>query len=125
MGKTLIDIKQNTLNDQVRTCLPELLDARDASVLEKWYYRTCLRLAQRTIRKESYSDTQLIWSICDEKLLISIQTTLTGDVTLSMAEINEEYLSRLPYRVRKIQNTPSEKPYILTTAKCSVPKNGH
>ena len=72
MGKTLIDIKQNTVNDQVRTSLSELLDAGDASALEKWYHRTCLRSAQRTISKESYSDTQLTRSVCDEELLISI-----------------------------------------------------
>ena len=48
MDKTLIDIKQNTVNDQVRTCLSEILDAGDASALERWYHRTCLRSAQRT-----------------------------------------------------------------------------
>ena len=47
MGKTLIGIKQNTVNNQVRTCLSELLDAGDASALEKWYHRTCLRSAHR------------------------------------------------------------------------------
>lgn len=98
VGKTLIDIKQNTVNDQVRTCVSELVDIGDASALEKWYHRACLRSAQRTTNAADYSDTQLIRSICDEELLISIQNTLTGDdVTLSMAEVNEEYVSLLKW----------------------------
>ena len=98
MGKTLIEIKQHTVNDQVRTCVSELVDVGDASALEKWYHRTCLRSAKRTTDTKDYSDIQLIRSLCDEELLISIQNTLTGDdVTLSMAEVNEEYVSLLKW----------------------------
>ena len=98
MGKTLIEIKQHTVNDQVRTCVSELVDVGDASALEKWYHRTCLRSAKRTTDTKDYSDIQLIRSLCDEELLISIQKTLTGDdVTLSMAEVNEEYVSLLKW----------------------------
>ena len=90
------------MNDQVKTCLSELMDAGNVSALEKWYHRTCLRSAQRTINK--VRDTQLIRSICDE-LYPSKQ--LTGnDVTVNMAEINEEYLSpSLPYRVTKLNKS--------------------
>ena len=88
------DIKQNTVNDQVKTCLSELMDAGNVSALEKWYHRTCLRSAQRTINK--VRDTQLIRSICDDELYPSKQ--LTGnDVTVNMAEINKEYLSLLKW----------------------------
>ena len=59
VGKTLIDLKQNTVNDQVRTCVSDLLDDGDAPALEKWYHRTCLRSAQRTTYAADYNDTQL------------------------------------------------------------------
>ena len=79
VGKILTDIKQNTVNDQVRTCVSDLLDVGDASALEKWYHRTCLRSAHCNTYVADYSDTQLRQSICEEELIISIQNTLTGD----------------------------------------------
>ena len=74
------------------------MNVGDASALEKWYHRTCLRSARRTTTIEDYSDNQLIWSLSDEELLISIQNTLPGDdVTLRMTEVNEEYVSLLKW----------------------------
>lgn len=43
LGTTLLEIKNNTQDDQIRTCLSELVDAGDASALEKHYHRNCLR----------------------------------------------------------------------------------
>ena len=90
--------------------MSDLLDIGDASVLEKWYHRTCLRSAHRTTYAADYNDTQLIRSICDEELIISIPNTVTGDdITLSMAEVNEEYVSTsemtpsIPYRVSELE----------------------
>ena len=83
VGKTLTDIKRKTVNDQVRTCVSELVDIGDASALEKWYHRACLCSAQHIIYKAEYSDIQLFRSICDEELIISIQNTLTTVMILS------------------------------------------
>ena len=48
MGETFLEIKSKTLDDSVRTCMCELDSAGDASALEKYYHRKCLRSAQRT-----------------------------------------------------------------------------
>ena len=66
--------------------------------------------AHRTTYAADYNDTQLIRSICDEELIISIPNTVTGDdITLSMAEVTEEYVSNfemtqsIPYRVSELE----------------------
>ena len=48
IGESLIEIKLKTQDDHVRTCMSELEGAGDASALEKYYHRTCLRSAQHT-----------------------------------------------------------------------------
>ena len=61
-------------------------------------YRVASDSVGKTLNAADYNDTQLIQSICDEELIISVQNTLTGDdVTLSMAEVNEEYVSLLKW----------------------------
>ena len=96
MGKNLIEIKQKTLDDQIRTCVAELEDAGDASALEKYYHRRCLRSAQRTFEPTVLSNDQLIRSLCDEQLIYSIQNTLIdGDVSLNIAHVNHSYISIL------------------------------
>ena len=45
MGTTLLQIKNNAQDDQVRICVSELVDAGDASALVKHYHRNCLRYA--------------------------------------------------------------------------------
>ena len=93
VGENLLEIKHKTQDDQVRTCVSELESPGDASALEKHYHKKCLRSAQRTYGPKCDSNSQLIRSVCDEQLLISVQNALTDDnVTLSMADVNEEYL---------------------------------
>ena len=41
IGESLIEIKLNTQDDHVRTCVSELEGAGDASALEKYYHGTC------------------------------------------------------------------------------------
>ncbi|KAG0725464.1 hypothetical protein GWK47_038599 [Chionoecetes opilio] len=71
MGKTLLQIKQKTPDDH--------------------------RISTRT----DHSNVPLIRSVCDAQLVLAIQNTLSDeDVTLSMAEVNDAYLSILKrYRV--------------------------
>jgi len=96
MGDSLLDVKLKTQNDHVRTCLSDLLDDGDARALEKYYHRKCLRSAQRTMIAAERSNTQLIYSLSDEQLLLCVENTLTDDdVTLNMAEVNDAYISVL------------------------------
>ncbi|KAG0711445.1 hypothetical protein GWK47_020586 [Chionoecetes opilio] len=101
MGKTLLQIKQKTPDDQVRVSVADLEEPGDASALEKHYHRTCLRSAQRISTRTDHSNVPLIRSVCDAQLVLAIQNTLSDeDVTLSMAEVNDAYLSILKrYRV--------------------------
>ena len=45
MGENLLEIKVRTQNDCVRTSVADLEDPGDASALEKYYHRKCLRSA--------------------------------------------------------------------------------
>ncbi|KAG0721901.1 hypothetical protein GWK47_045511 [Chionoecetes opilio] len=101
MGKTLLQIKQKTQMTRVRVSVADLEEPGDASALEKHYHRTCLRSAQRISTRTDHSNVPLIRSVCDAQLVLAIQNTLSDeDVTLSMAEVNDAYLSILKrYRV--------------------------
>ncbi|KAG0710077.1 Peroxidasin [Chionoecetes opilio] len=101
MGKTLLQIKQKTPDDHVRVSVADLEEPGDISALEKHYHRTCLRSAQRISTRTDHSNVPLILSVCDAQLVLPIQNTLSDeDVTLSMAEVNDAYLSILKrYRV--------------------------
>ena len=98
VGTTLLEIKNNTQDDQVRTCVSEFVDAGDASALEKHYHRNCLRYAQRTFSAdcESASVKQVVRSPCDEELVLAVQNTLEDDsAILNMAEVNDTYVTIL------------------------------
>ena len=92
IGESLIEIKLRTQDDHVRTCVSELEGAGDASALEKYYHRTCLRSAQRTFTPVFHSNVQVIRTVCDEQLLLSVQNILSDGVTLNMGEVNDAYL---------------------------------
>ena len=88
MGTTLLEIKNNTQDDQVRTFVSEFADAGDASALEKHYHRNCLRYAQRTFSAdcENASVKQVVRSACNEELVLAVQNTLEDDgASLNMA----------------------------------------
>ena len=96
MGTTLLEIKNNTQDDQVRTCVSEIVEARDASALEKHYHRNCLPYAQCTFSAdcESSSIKQVLHSACDEELVWTNKNTLADDsASLNMAEVNDTYVT--------------------------------
>ena len=72
---TLLEIKNNTQDDQVRTCVSEIVEAGYASALEKHYHRNCLHYAQSTFSAdcESASIKQVVRSACDEELFLAVQ----------------------------------------------------
>ena len=51
VGKTLLEIKLLTSDDEVRTCVSELESDGDAAALEKYYHKKCLIIATRTINE--------------------------------------------------------------------------
>ena len=70
----------------MRTCVSELEGDGDASALEKCYHRPCLRSAQRTFTPVFHSNVQVIRTVCDEQLLLSIQNTLSDGNSVYTAE---------------------------------------
>ena len=94
MGKTLIQIKQKTLDDEVRICVSDLHDEGDARALEKYYHSRCLRSAQRSLDTAVFTSTSLVRSLCDEELLISVENSLVDENgQLSIADVYDAYLS--------------------------------
>ena len=115
VGTTLLEIKNNTQDDQVRTCVSELVDAGDASALEKHYHRNCLRYAQRTFGAycESASVKQVVRSACDVELVLAVQNTLVDDsASLNMAEVNDTYLAILKRYSMEITESGNYRKYL-------------
>ena len=71
IGESLIEIRLKTQDDHVRTCASELECAGDASALEKYYHRTCLRSAQSTFMPVFHRNVQVICTVCDEQYVCS------------------------------------------------------
>lgn len=95
------------------TCVAELQDAGDASALEKYYHRQCLRHAQRTFATVDLSAPPLIRSACDKQLLLSVENTLTDDdATVNMAEINDAYLSILRRYQVEVNDTENYRKHL-------------
>lgn len=113
MGEQLLHIQLNSNDDNIRTCVSELGDSGDASALEKYYHRKCLRSAQRTCDAVAYSSVQLIRSACDEELLQSVENTLTDvDASLNISEVNDAYLSILKRYQVKINDTENYRKHL-------------
>ena len=112
IGESLIEINLKTQDDQVRTCVSELEGVGDASTLEKYYHRTCLRSAQRTFTPVFHSNVQVIRTVCDEQLLLSIQNTLSDGVTLNMGEVNDVYLLILKRYHAEVDETTNYRKHL-------------
>ena len=115
MGTTLLEIKNTTQDDQVRTCVSEFVDAGDASALEKHPHRNCLRYAQRTISAdcERASVKQVVRSPCDEELVLAVQNTLEDDsAILNMVEVNDTYLTILKRYSMEITESRNYRKYL-------------
>lgn len=122
MGENLLQIKLNTTDDRVRTCVSDLEDVGDASALEKYYHRNCLRSAQRTFSPVVYNSSQLIRSACDEQLIHSVQNTLANeDSTITMAQVNDEYLSLLTRYQMEISDTGNYRKHLKSIISDRLP----
>ena len=115
MGTLLLEIKNNTQDDQVRTSVSEFADAGDASALEKHYHRNCFRYAQRTFSAdcENASVKQVVRSACNEELVLAVQNTLEDDgASLNMAEVNDTYVTILKRYSMEITESGNCRKYL-------------
>ena len=93
IGLRLLDIKNNTTDDQVRSCVAELNEFGDARAREKCYHSVCIISAQRTmVRRVNLSSTN-VKPFCDDQLICCVQYTLQDDNTsMDMNQVNEAYI---------------------------------
>ena len=123
MGANFLEIKLNTNDDHVRTCLSDLEDPGDASAREKYYHRNCLRYAQRTIAPVEYSNVELIRSVCDALLINSVENTLVeDDASLNMAQVKDAYLSILSRYQVKINETENYRKHLKKLISNRLPR---
>ena len=91
VGHTFLKVKLETQNDLVRTSLSDLFQVGDATALEKNYHRNCLQYAKRTCNRANVDDMTVIRFLCDEEFLLIVKNTLVSDdVSVTMAELNDE-----------------------------------
>ena len=113
MGQTLLEIKQETKDDQVRICVADLEDVGDASAFEKYYHRNCLRAAKRTLTSQVDDEkASLTRTLCDEQLILAIENTITDDVPLNMVQVNDAYLSILKRYHTDVDETKNYRKYL-------------
>ena len=113
MGHTFLKMKLETQDDLVRTSLSDLFQVGDVAVLEKHYHRNCLQYAKRTCIPGNIGDMTIIRSLCDEEFLLVVQNTLiTDEISLTMAELNEEYLSILERYQVQVNSTGNYRKHL-------------
>lgn len=95
-GQKLLNIKSNTLDDQIRVCVADIEDVGDAAAKEKRYHKKCLRDAERSCTPPETDDALLLRTVCDEELLYRVRNSLNDrDPYLDMTTVNDEYVSIL------------------------------
>ena len=99
-GQTLLDIKANTVDDNVRASLSSLHEPGDAHAQEKWYHSNCLQDAHRTCCDDTCVDSandKMMRAISDMQIAMHVQSSLVcdGGLTLNMSDINDMYMSTL------------------------------
>ena len=97
IGLKLLTIKDSTCSDAVRIAVSDLSDAGDASALEKYYHRSCLRNAERLCEIKEESDfSKCVRKVCDAEIVVFVRENLSNTgVVLTMNEINDVYVKLL------------------------------
>ena len=101
--------------------MSNLYDVGDASAQEKYYHTQCIRYAQRTCTLPVKNQTKLIWNICDEELLNSIQNTLNDGNTLNISEVYDAYVSIVKKYHGNIEVTTYWKQYLKKLINDNLP----
>ena len=71
-----------------------------------------MRSAQRTFAPVFHSNARVIRTLCDEQLLLSIQTTLSDGITLNMGEVNGAYLIILKRNHVEVDETTNYRKHL-------------
>ena len=111
-GQSLLDLKENTNDNFVRTSLSELIEPGDAAALEKYYHRDCIRNAQRTceIKKMSIDLKRIL---CDDELLLNLSEHLTNySDTVSIIDVNDAYIEILAKYNVEINTSKDYRKYL-------------
>ena len=91
VGLKLIQIKNHTKDDHVRTCVSDLYDFGDAAAQEKYYHDHCLLYAERTCISKVEDHSIVHSAIFAEELLVRVQNTLISKIPLNMNQVHEAY----------------------------------
>ncbi len=94
MGGRLIYIRDNTNSDKVRACLSLLHKASDASALEIWYHRKCLRMHERECERNTQTtpDETLSKRMSDIEIINTVKCSLSVGESMTMRDVNKQYL---------------------------------
>ena len=97
-GRKLIDIKNYTTDDKVRTCLCTLVEPGDASSQEIWYHKNCIVYAERTCRIDDDVNNKrysIHHKLVDLEFVASVKLSLADGEVLNMSDLNKKYICML------------------------------
>ena len=96
-GRKLIDIKNYTTDDTVRTCLSILVEPGDASAQEIWYHKNCIVYAERTCRIDDVNNKRysIHRKLLDLEFVASVKLSLADGEILNMSDLNKKYICML------------------------------
>lgn len=120
-GKTLLEIKERTRDDRIRTCLSSLHEPGDASAQEKWYHSSCLQDAVRGLpdEDESKRNFEIRHQISDAQIIMFVEDYISTHGSVSLTEINNEYAKIL--HDHKIEKALNQKKYLKALIKDQIP----
>ena len=100
MGIRFLLIKSRTKDENVRVALANVNEPSDCAAFELMYHRNCLREHERKLQQsisnwDMQSKSNIGKYIADVDILIAVKCSLASGSTLTMNEINEEYVSIL------------------------------
>ena len=96
-GSSLLEIKINTYDDDIRVALSDLFEAGDAVAKKKRYHRHCCRTAERSTNCDiNASKNRRLFDICDAEITLFVKEAISqpGNV-MTMNEVNDAYVNML------------------------------
>ena len=118
-GRKLIDIKNYTTDDKVRTCLSTLVEPGDASAQEIWCHKNCIVYAERTCRIDDVNNKRysIHRKLVDLEFVASVKLSLADGEVLNMSDLNKKYICMLiEHGIPKTSD--NNKKYIKDLTKC-------
>ena len=94
-GQQLLDIKNFTTDDKIRTALSTLTGASDAKAQELWYHKNCIVYAERTCKSDNsdgHRRQEIHRKLADLELLVFVKSSLATGAVLNMKTLNKDYI---------------------------------